>query len=158
MNYDPHDVEQRITDPVTGGQKGTKITQLGSIDPLAIIELSRVAGYGANKYAQFNYLKGMDWSLMFNAAQRHALLFWNGEDVDPESGLSHAAHAAWMFLALVSHSLRGLGTDTRFRQQEPVVRVHTHDYDDHAVSLPGPHNGCKPCSQPGCQCHHNRDR
>lgn len=113
--YDPHDSQEtRYTDAVTGGQKGAKLTMLGAIDPLALIELARVGGYGAEKYAAFNYLKGYDWALSMNAAMRHALLFWNGENVDTESGRLHVAMAAWHFLALTSFLLRGLGTDTRF--------------------------------------------
>jgi hypothetical protein len=114
MSYDPHDDETRITDATTGGMKGKKLTQLGALDPLALIELSRVAGMGANKYAPFNFMKGYDWSLSFNAMMRHALLFWNGEETDPESGLNHMAHAAWMALCLVSFSARHLGTDDRY--------------------------------------------
>lgn len=118
---DLHDPETRVTNEATGGQKGKKITQLGAIDPLALIELARVAGYGAEKYEAFNYLKGYDWDLSFNAMMRHALLFWSGEDTDPESGFNHMAHAAWMALALVSFSERGIGRDSRFVTVENVT-------------------------------------
>lgn len=113
---DLHDSEHRVTDEATGGQKGKKLTQIGALDPLALIVIGRVAGMGAEKYAAFNYLRGYDWSLSFNAMMRHALLFWSGEDRDPESGLNHMAHAAWMALSLVSFSERGLGSDDRYRQ------------------------------------------
>lgn len=117
------DFETRMTDPLSGGQKGVKATQLGALDPAALIELARVAGYGAAKYEAFNYLKGYDWSFSFNAAQRHALLFWAGEDVDQESGRLHVAMAAWHFLALVSFMLRGIGTDSRFRQDDRADQI-----------------------------------
>lgn len=109
---DLHDDETRVT-ATTGGQKGKKLTQLGAMDPVALIVLARVAGMGANKYSAFNYLQGYDWSLSFNAMMRHALLFWSGEDTDQESGLSHMAHAAWMALSLVSFIERGIGKDDR---------------------------------------------
>lgn len=110
---DLHDTETRVTDAATGGMKGKKATQAGALDPVALIQLSRVAGMGADKYAAFNYLRGYDWSLSFNAMMRHALLFWAGEDCDPESGLPHMAHAAWMALSLVSFMEREAGTDDR---------------------------------------------
>lgn len=114
MTYDLHDHEEtRYTDEATGGQKGAKLTQVGALDPVALIELARVAGYGAAKYAPFNYLKGYDWALSFNAMQRHAMLFWSGEDIDPESGRHHMAMAAWHALTLVSFITRNVGTDTR---------------------------------------------
>lgn len=110
---DLHDVETRVRDEGTGGEKGAKLTQVGSLDPVALIEVARVAGFGANKYAAFNYLRGYDWSLSFNAMQRHALLFWAGEDTDVESGRLHIAMAAWHALALTSFIMRGVGNDNR---------------------------------------------
>lgn len=97
----------------TGGEKGRKLAELGSVDPIALLRLAEVSGFGARKYAAFNYLKGYDWALSMNALQRHALAFWSGEDFDEESGLPHIAHAAWHALALVSFLERGVGTDTR---------------------------------------------
>lgn len=117
-----HDVETRTTDEKTGGQKGVKLTQIGALDPVALIELGRVAGMGANKYAAFNYLRGFEWSKAYNAMQRHSNLWWAGEDRDPESGLPHIAHAAWMALALLSFALRDLGTDDRPPRLAPQVR------------------------------------
>jgi hypothetical protein len=110
---DLHDEETRTTDHPTGGQHGAKQTQIGALDPVSLMILGRVAGMGALKYSAFNYLNGFDWSLAYNAMQRHANLFWAGENTDPESGLPHIAHAAWMALALLSFHLRQLGTDDR---------------------------------------------
>jgi hypothetical protein len=109
--------EVRVTDPKTGGQKGKKLAQLGAIDPASLLELAKVAGYGQAKYARFNYLRGFDWSLLIDALYRHLLAFQNGEELDPESGLSHAAHVAWHALALVSFSQRKLGTDDGYRPE-----------------------------------------
>lgn len=107
--------EIRVTS-ATGGQKGKKLAQLGSLDPKALLAVAEVSGFGANKYARYNYLKGYDWSLSFDALQRHLLAFWAGQDQDPESGLLHLAHAAWHCLALISFLSRGIGTDDRFKE------------------------------------------
>lgn len=120
VTLDLHDEEVRVTDHATGGQKGAKATRLGAIDPLALVVLGRVAGMGAAKYAAFNYLRGYDWDLSYDALQRHAMLFWSGETNDPESGLNHMAHVAWMALSLVSFSERELGNDTRYVQARRV--------------------------------------
>lgn len=101
----------------TGGEKGRKPAELATVDPLALLTLAEVSGFGAQKYAAFNYLRGYDWSLSMNALMRHVLAFWNGEDLDPESGKPHMGHAAWHALALVSFLQRGLGTDDRFKQE-----------------------------------------
>ena len=106
---------ERVTSE-TGGQKERKAAELGTIDPVALTVLAKVSGFGARKYEAFNYLRGYDWALSYNALQRHLMEFWSGEDLDPESGLPHAAHAAWHALALTSFLERGIGTDTRPHQ------------------------------------------
>ena len=104
--------EVRVTS-ATGGQTGRKQAQLGSIDPTALRTVAEVAGHGTEKYARYNFLKGYDWSLSYDALQRHLLAFWAGEDIDPESGLAHLGHAAWHCLALLAFSQRQVGTDDR---------------------------------------------
>lgn len=106
--------EVRITDPTTGGQKGSKLCQIGAVDPLALTAIGDVAGFGGDKYARYNFAKGYRWSLSYDALQRHLMAFWGGEDRDPESGLYHLAHAGWHCLALLTFSIRGKGTDDRF--------------------------------------------
>ena len=104
--------ETRITSS-TGGQKGDKLCKIGDIDPGALKTLGEVAGFGAEKYDSYNYLKGFDWSLSFNAMQRHMMAFWAGEDLDPESGKPHMAHAAWHALVLTAFLQREIGNDNR---------------------------------------------
>lgn len=105
--------EKMNIDPNTGGAKASKPCQLGYIDPLALEKLGDVAGYGAEKYDKYNYLKGYDWSLSYNAMIRHMLAFWDGEDYDDENGAPHMSSVAWHALALVSFMERELGTDDR---------------------------------------------
>jgi hypothetical protein len=107
--------ERVVVDPVTGGRKGKKLAEIGALDPQALLRLAEVAGYGGQKYDRLNYLKGYNWSLSFDAAQRHLLAFWNGENMDPESGMPHTAHAAWHCLCLTSFTERALGTDDRYK-------------------------------------------
>ena len=92
--------ETIITNSVTGGQKGSKLAQLFDAPPEALLELAKVYGYGAEKYDHHNYRKGYAWSLSYNAMLRHILASMGGEDIDPESGLPHMAHATWHGLAL----------------------------------------------------------
>ena len=94
------DNEKRVVNPTTGGEKGSKDAQLGWAPPEAMLELARVYGHGAEKYAPHNYRKGYAWSLSYNALLRHLFAFLGGEDYDRESGLQHMAHAAWHCLTL----------------------------------------------------------
>ena len=113
------DEETRVVDPVTGGMKGRKLAELGALDPLALLQVAKVAGYGGQKYERLNYMKGYAWSLSFDAMQRHLLLFWSGERLDEESGLPHLAHAAWHCLALLAFDESFLGTDDRYKPPDP---------------------------------------
>lgn len=105
--------ETIVTDPKTGGMKGSKEEALGDADPRALLELGRVYGFGRKKYSRLNYLRGYDWSLSYDAMQRHLNLFWADEELDTESGIHHLAHACWHTLALLAFAIHGLGTDDR---------------------------------------------
>lgn len=73
----------------------------------ALGELARVYGYGAEKYAPYNYLEGYKYSLSIDAAMRHfyAFLDETEDDID-ESGFHHLAHAAWHMLNLLNMELQ----------------------------------------------------
>ena len=110
--------ETRITSD-TGGEKGQKLARIGSLDPLALLEVGKVAGFGEQKYDRLNYMRGYDWSLSFDAGMRHRLMSWSGEERDPESGLYHLAHSAWHDLTQLTFMIHGLGTDDRYRAFAP---------------------------------------
>lgn len=83
------------------------------LPPDAVQELVRVYDYGALKYADRNWEKGMKWSRCFSALMRHSWAFWMGENLDPESGLPHMAHAAFCCLALIRYVKRNKEFDDR---------------------------------------------
>ena len=61
-----------------------------------------VLGFGAKKYAPDNWRKVPDArGRYFDAALRHLIAWQQGERLDPESGLSHLAHAACCVLFLL---------------------------------------------------------
>lgn len=64
-----------------------------SLIPLATLEdEARVWMYGKQKYAAWNWAKGMPWSVPLACALRHLSAWQRGEDVDEESGMPHLAH------------------------------------------------------------------
>lgn len=89
------EIERCIVNPLTGGEKGVKEARFDLIPAGPMLELARVYGRGAAKYADRNWEKGYAWGLSYGAMQRHLHAFWGGEYLDPESGLPHLAHAMW---------------------------------------------------------------
>jgi len=113
MAYTPGMDERIVTDPTTGGMKGQKDVQLHALPWEALQQLGRIYEYGSRKYEDYNFRKGYAWSLSFDALLRHLFAFWSGEDLDPESGLPHTAHAAWHALTLSLFSEAEKGKDDR---------------------------------------------
>lgn len=75
------------------------------LDPHAMEQLAKVLTFGANKYAAHNWRKGLSKSRLLAAALRHLFAYLGGQDNDPETGLSHAAHAmcCCMFILGLEH-------------------------------------------------------
>jgi hypothetical protein len=68
--------------------------QWGLVPFKSLEPMVRVLEYGATKYSPYNWQKGQDYVLLCESLLRHTFAFLNGEDNDPESGLSHAGHMA----------------------------------------------------------------
>ena len=107
--------EVRVTDPQTGGQKGSKAERFDLIPWQSVAAISRVYHYGATKYSARNWQKGYAWSLSYAALIRHLSAWWEGENRDPESGQSHLAHAGFHILSLLWYEITGKGTDDRYK-------------------------------------------
>jgi hypothetical protein len=78
-----------------GGRKfdGDKL-QYGLLPPLALKDVVKVLTYGAQKYEPDNWRRVPDGHRRyFDAAQRHIWAYKEGEMNDPETGISHLAHA-----------------------------------------------------------------
>src|SRR5881227_328171 len=84
------------------GQKFDKLkNRLELIPPEAIEELGWVYTFGAQKYADNNWMRGMDYTRIIGAIKRHVLEIEKSIDRDPEWNLLHAGHAAWGLFALI---------------------------------------------------------
>ena len=72
-----------------------------------LLAVASVMGFGAKKYAAHNWRNGIEQSRLLSACFRHILAYNEGEDIDPESGLPHLAHAScclmFAFESLITH-------------------------------------------------------
>lgn len=62
------------------------------VPPGPIIEVAKVFTDGAVEYGDYNWIKGLSYSRLYAAMQRHLLDFWLGKDID-KSGHRALAHA-----------------------------------------------------------------
>lgn len=65
---------------------------------------SRVAEFGAKKYAAWNWSKGLARVQILCSLLRHSFAYLRGEDRDKDSGLLHTDHILWNAAAL-SHNV-----------------------------------------------------
>jgi|TARA_R110000796_G_C14440734_1_gene422263 hypothetical protein len=70
----------------------------------ALAPMVRVLMFGAEKYDDHNWKKGLKYTEVTESLQRHLNAFIEGEENDPESKLSHVGHILCnaMFLSYMS--------------------------------------------------------
>ncbi len=83
------------------------------IAPEMLTATANVLAFGAAKYDERNWEKGMSWGRCFGAMMRHMWAWWGGEKADAETGYSHLWHAAACLMFLIAYEERQTGTDDR---------------------------------------------
>lgn len=91
----------------------------------AMNQTAAVLAFGAQKYAEHNWRNGFAWSRPLSAAMRHITTFNAGEDTDPESGLSHLAHAACCIMFLLEFEKTHPHLDDRYKPNLPQANQAT---------------------------------
>jgi len=99
------------------GEIGVKFDQdkpdLSILTKESLVAEALAFQYGAKKYSRGNYKNGLDWTRVIAAAMRHLVAFNAKEDKDPESGLSHLAHAKACLAMLIYFEENKVGKDDR---------------------------------------------
>jgi Domain of unknown function (DUF5664) len=77
---------------------------------------------GAAKYGRHNYRAlGVRASVYYDATMRHLMQWWEGEDTDPDSGLSHITKAITSLVVLRDAMMQGMVTDDRPPSSAPFM-------------------------------------
>jgi hypothetical protein len=86
------------------------------LPPKAIVEVSKVLTFGAEKYDAENWRKLDDLQNRYTAgALRHIFAHMDGEQLDPETELSHLAHALCCLLFKLEIELE----DAKIKEEKP---------------------------------------
>ena len=93
------------------------------VPPELVFAVAEVLTYGATKYADRNWEKGMSWGRVFGALMRHLWAWWGGrgpttasflfQEWDDETARSHLWHAGCCIAFLIAYEERNAGTDDR---------------------------------------------
>lgn len=79
---------------MTGTKHDDKKPRISLIPTDALNEMAMAFNFGANKYGDHNYRKGIKISRLLDAAYRHINAFKEGEDFDNENiNTTHLGHA-----------------------------------------------------------------
>ena len=81
-----------------------------------LLGVGEVLRFGATKYHDNNWRKGIATSRLMAAAQRHLLAYNDGEDLDPETGLSHLLHLSCCVMFAYELSLTKPELDDRYKE------------------------------------------
>ncbi len=85
-------MEQKDTNPKDA--VGIKKAPMSVVPAPVLLELGLAMMEGARKYGRHNYRAvGVRYSVYYDAAMRHLMAAWEGEDYDPDSGLPHVVKA-----------------------------------------------------------------
>lgn len=98
------------------------------LPPEPLFAIARVLTFGAKKYADRNWERGMAWGRPFGAMMRHMWCWWGGAgpttksfllgELDDETGFSHLWHAGCCLFFLISYEERKIGFDDRLTADE----------------------------------------
>lgn len=81
----------------------------------ALLGIAQVLAQGAKKYGRHNWRNGLHYSRLIAAALRHLLAFNAGEDLDPETKLSHLCHAGACVMFLIEQLKTHPELDDRYK-------------------------------------------
>jgi hypothetical protein len=87
---------------------------MSTVSGPVILEIGLAMMEGALKYGRHNYrVAGIRYSVYYDALMRHILAWWEGEDIDPASGVSHVVKALATLVVLRDAMIQQKATDDR---------------------------------------------
>jgi hypothetical protein len=93
---------------------GAKKLDLGLVPDTAVAALATAFLEGALKYGRYNWrVAGVSASTYHAALRRHIAKWWNGQDNDPETQVSHLANAMACIAIIFDAEVYGKLTDDR---------------------------------------------
>ena len=101
---------------------GISKAPMSTVSAAVLMEVGVAMLEGASKYGRHNYrAAGVRASVYYDALMRHAMAWWEGEDLDSDSGMSHVTKAIATLVVLRDAMLQGKFTDDRPPRSAPFL-------------------------------------
>lgn len=104
--------------PKIGIKHDSEKPDMSLLSSVAMLEIAKVMTHGKKKYSAHNWRNGISYSRLIAAALRHTFAYLGGEDLDPESGISHIAHASCCLMMLLEFVLLRPELDDRWKTKK----------------------------------------
>lgn len=93
---------------------GIRKAPMSTIPANVLAEMGVAMLEGSAKYGRHNYREvGVRASVYYDAVLRHLFAWWEGEDIDPDSGISHVTKAMTALVVLRDSMIRENWSDDR---------------------------------------------
>lgn len=118
MHIDPNTPDNMLKQPESTGVKHDQDKpDMSLLSSIALTKVAQVMTFGKKKYSAHNWRGGFAWSRPLAAAARHLYAYIGGEDKDPETGLSHLAHACCCLFFILEFEDTRPDLDDRYKQE-----------------------------------------
>lgn len=99
---------------------GIKKVPMSCVSAPVVMEGALGMMEGALKYGRHNYREvGVRASVYYDALMRHMMAWWEGQDIDPDSGINHVGKAIATLFVLRDSMMRGNWVDDRPPRCDP---------------------------------------
>lgn len=93
---------------------GIRKAPMSTVSAAVMAEIGVAMLEGAAKYGRHNYrASGVQASVYYDATMRHLMSWWEGEDIDPDSCMSHITKAITSLVVLRDAMIQDMVTDDR---------------------------------------------
>jgi Domain of unknown function (DUF5664) len=99
---------------------GVRKVPMSTVPANVLAEVGVAMLEGASKYGRHNYRAvGVRGSVYYDGTMRHLMDWWEGQDLDPDSGMSHITKAITSLIVLRDAMIQGKFTDDRPPRSKP---------------------------------------
>jgi hypothetical protein len=93
---------------------GVRKAPMSTVPANVLAEIGVAMLEGSVKYGRHNYrVAGIRSSVYYDGLMRHMMAWWEGEDIDPDSGMNHITKALSCLVVLRDAQMQGMCTDDR---------------------------------------------